>query len=146
MSRDYPDRPVVGIGVLVWRGDEVLLVRRGRPPQQGEWSLPGGGQELGETLFEGAVREVFEETRLAVVPTGIVTAVDIIHRDEDGRIRYHYTLIDIAAAWQGGEAVPGDDAAAVRWARLDEVDELVRSELTRRVIRQSAGLRAGGAA
>lgn len=141
MTRAYPDRPVAGIGVLVWRGDELLLVERGRPPRQGEWSLPGGAQELGETLFEGAVREVLEETGLTVVPTGIVTAVDIIDRDADGRVRYHYTLIDIAAEWQGGEAVPGDDAAAVRWARLDEIDGLVRSDLTRRVIRQAADLR-----
>lgn len=141
MTRAYPDRPVAGIGVLVWRGDELLLVERGRPPRQGEWSLPGGAQELGETLFEGAVREVLEETGLTVVPTGIVTAVDIIDRDADGRVRYHYTLIDIAAEWQEGEAVPGDDAAAVRWARLDEIDGLVRSDLTRRVIRQAADLR-----
>lgn len=141
MTRDYPDRPVVGIGVLVWRGDEVLLVKRGRPPRQGEWSLPGGGQELGETVFEGAAREVLEETGLTVVPTAIVTAVDIIHRDGDGRVRYHYTLIDVAAEWQGGEPVAADDAAAVRWARLDDVDALVDSEVTRRVIRQSAELR-----
>src|SRR3712207_2589394 len=84
-EREYPDRPWVGVGVIVWRGDQVLLVRRGRPPRAGQWGLPGGAQEVGETLFEAAAREVLEETGLTVRPYAVVTAVDAVNRDDDGR-------------------------------------------------------------
>jgi ADP-ribose pyrophosphatase YjhB (NUDIX family) len=135
MSREYPDHPRVGVGVIVWRDGRVLLVRRTRPPQAGEWSLPGGGQELGETLFETARREVAEETGLEVAPTGVLTAVDSIHRDEAGRVRFHYTLIDVLADWQSGEAAPRDDVSAVVWATPEEAERLVAWSETRRVIR-----------
>ncbi len=81
-AREYPDRPWVGVGVVVWRGDEILLVRRAKPPRVGEWSIPGGAQSLGETVFEAAIREVREETGIAIRPTGIITVVDSILRDE----------------------------------------------------------------
>ena len=137
MSRTYPDNPMVGVGVLVWRGDRVLLIRRGRPPGEGEWSLPGGVQELGETLFETAVREVTEETGLTITPVSILTAVDNIVRDPDGRIRYHYTIIDIMAEWVSGEPQPRDDIVAVRWATVDEAIAAVAWPETKRVIRMS---------
>ena len=138
MSREYPDRPVVGVGVLVWRGDRVLLVRRGGPPRQGEWSLPGGVQELGETVFEAAAREVLEETGLDVAPQEVVTVVDTVTRDDDGGVRYHYTLVEVSAEWRGGEPRAADDAADVRWAGLDEVDRLLPWDETRRVVRLAA--------
>jgi ADP-ribose pyrophosphatase YjhB (NUDIX family) len=141
LSRDYPEHPRVGVGVVVWRGDKVLLVRRARPPQAGEWSLPGGGQELGETLAEAARREVAEETGLAIRPTGVLTAVDSIHRDDAGRVRFHYTLIDLVAEWRAGEAEAGDDVDAVRWATPDEAEALVAWSETRRVIRLAAEAR-----
>ena len=96
-GREYPDRPWVGVGVVVWQGERVLLIRRGRAPRLGQWGLPGGAQSVGETLFEVAVREVLEETGLEVVPHAVVTALDSISRDEDGGAQFHYTLVEVVA-------------------------------------------------
>ncbi len=139
-QRDYPPRPIVGVGVIVWRGNRILLIRRGKSPNRGQWSLPGGAQELGETVFATAQREVREETALDIRILGLVDVVDGIHRDPDGRVKYHYTLVDIAAEAQAGTAVAGDDAAAVAWFTLDEVGSLGLWEETERVIHQSVAL------
>jgi ADP-ribose pyrophosphatase YjhB (NUDIX family) len=135
LSRDYPDRPIVGVGVVVFRGEEVLLVRRGRPPRQHQWSLPGGAQHLGETVAQAAAREVREEAGIEVDLIGLVDVVDSIVRDPDGRIQYHYTLVDLAARWRAGEAVPGDDAADVTWVPLSDLGEHDLWEKTSWVIR-----------
>ena len=112
MSREYPPRPIVGIGIVVLRGDAVLLVRRGHPPGLGSWALPGGAQELGETAEAAARRELHEETGLTVGALTLVAHVDSIHRDAEARVRYHYTILDFAAHWTGGEPAAGADAAA----------------------------------
>ncbi len=123
MSREYPARPMVGIGIVVLKPpSEVLLIRRGRAPMLGRWGLPGGGQELGETAEEAARRELLEETGLCVGALTLAGNVDSIHRDEDGRVRYHYTILDFAALWQGGEPQALSDAAAVTWADLRDLD------------------------
>jgi ADP-ribose pyrophosphatase YjhB (NUDIX family) len=119
VTREYPAAPIVGIGVCLLRGDAVLLVRRGKPPNQGSWALPGGAQELGETAEAAARRELLEETGLQAGPLHLAANVDSIHRDTDGRVRYHYTIIDFAASWAGGEPVAGDDVSDVIWAPLD---------------------------
>lgn len=135
MSRLYPERPIVGVGVVVCREGEVLLVRRGNPPRQGEWSLPGGAQKVGETVFEAASREVLEETGLAVRVLGLADVVDFIERDEAGLARYHYTLVDVYAAWEGGEARPGDDTAEVAWVGVDDLPGFGLWSETERVMR-----------
>lgn len=134
MSRRYPARPLVGVGVVVWRDDKVLLVRRGKPPGEGNWSLPGGLQETGETVVEAARREVFEETSLAVEVLGLVDVVDSIRRDGDGRVEYHYTLVDLVAEWRSGEAVAGGDAAAVAWVGRGDIPGLNLWSETVRII------------
>jgi 8-oxo-dGTP diphosphatase len=122
-GREYPARPLVGIGIVVLKPpDEVLLIRRGRAPMMGAWGLPGGGQELGETAEEAARRELLEETGLTVGEMRLAGAVDSIHRDEAGRVRHHYTILDFATLWTGGEPVALSDAAAVVWARLDALE------------------------
>jgi ADP-ribose pyrophosphatase YjhB (NUDIX family) len=121
--REYPDRPWVGIGVVAFRGDAVLLVRRGKPPRLGAWSLPGGAQCLGEPAEDCARRELREETCIEVGPLSLVAVVDAVSRDEEGAVRYHYTIIDYAARWTGGEACAGGDVTEVRWAAPGELAE-----------------------
>lgn len=134
MSREYPARPIIGVGVVVWHGERVLLVRRGRPPRQDQWSLPGGAQQLGESLADAARREVLEETGIAVELGDLIATVDSIERDPDGRVRYHYSLIDYTAEAQSAELVPGDDAADARWFALDQLAGLGLWSETLRII------------
>jgi ADP-ribose pyrophosphatase YjhB (NUDIX family) len=114
MTASLPSKPVVGVGALVWKGDRILLVRRGHPPRAGSWSLPGGRQEWGETVAEGAAREVLEETGIRIRVIDVLAVVDLIDRDETGQA-YHFTVIDVLAEWTDGDAVAGDDADAVAW-------------------------------
>lgn len=140
-SVEYPDRPFVGVGVVVWRGPELLLIQRGKAPRYGSWSLPGGKQKLGETVRDAALREIREETALDVEIAALIDVVDSVTRDEDGRVRYHYTLVDFTAEWRGGEAVAGSDAAGVRWVHPKRLDDYRLWEETRRIIRLSAAQR-----
>lgn len=114
-GREYPARPLVGIGAVVLRGDEVLLVRRGKPPSEGEWAIPGGAQRVGETAEEAARRELLEETGLEVGPMVLVGNVDSIHRDAEGQVQFHYTILDFAASWTGGTPRAGGDATDARF-------------------------------
>jgi ADP-ribose pyrophosphatase YjhB (NUDIX family) len=120
--RENPTRPWVGIGVLAFRGEEVLLIRRGRPPRLGEWSLPGGAQRLGEGAEDCARRELREETGIEVGPLDLLAVVDAITPGEPGAgPRFHYTIIDYVARWESGEARPGGDAAETAWCHSAEV-------------------------
>ncbi len=134
MSREYPARPIVGIGVAVLRPDAVLLVRRGTAPNIGAWSLPGGGQELGETTEQAARRELHEETGLTVGALHLAAVVDSLTPDAEGRLRFHYTIIDYAALWQGGTPRPGGDITETIWAKFDEFDRYQLWSEARRVI------------
>ena len=133
-SREYPLRPVVGVGTVVWHGDRVLLVRRGRPPRQGHWSLPGGAPELRESGGGAARRAGLGEARRQVVVGAVGANGDLIERDGD-RVRYHYTLIDFSAEALGPALRPGGDAADARWFALAEVERLGLWSETVRIIR-----------
>jgi 8-oxo-dGTP diphosphatase len=135
VNREYPTRPIVGVGVVVWHGDRMLLVRRGKPPRLGHWSLPGGAQQLGETVAEAARREVKEEVGLDVTLGDIVATVDLIERDPQDRIRYHYTLIDFVAEAPSAALRPGSDAADARWFGIAEIEALGLWSETVRVIK-----------
>lgn len=132
--REYPDRPFVGVGVIVLGADGVLLIRRGRPPRQGSWSLPGGAQKLGETVDDAARREVLEETGLKVAVLGLVDVVDSVRRDDAGRVQYHYTLVDVLARPLGGRLAAGGDAMDAKWIKRDALGDLDLWSETLRVI------------
>ncbi len=121
-DREYPPRPIVGIGIVVLKGEHVLLVRRGKPPNVGTWTLPGGAQELGETAQEAARRELLEETEIHVGELTLAAQVDIIRPDAVGRVQYHYTIIDFAARWEAGEPVASSDVSEAIWAPLDALE------------------------
>ena len=135
MNRQYPARPIVGVGVVVWHCDRVLLVRRGKAPRSGQWSLPGGAQQLGETVAEAARREVKEEVGLDVALGDIVATVDLIERDPQDRVRYHYTLVDFVAEAASAALRPGSDAADARWFTITETEALGLWSETIRVIK-----------
>jgi len=137
MTREYPSQPLVGLGAVVWKDGRVLMVRRGRPPGEGIWSLPGGLQLLGETVADGIRREIAEETGVEIELLGLVEVVDSVRHDPDGRILYHYTIIDYAARWAGGAAVAGDDAADVAWVAPEDLHRLDTWAETARVIEKS---------
>jgi 8-oxo-dGTP diphosphatase len=122
-GRRYPERPIVGVLAVVLRGERALVVRRSNPPLPGRWGLPGGVLELGETIAQGAMRELFEETGVVAEAAGPLTVIDTIDRDDAGRVRYHYTLVAVIGNWRSGEGVPGDDADEVAWLTRGEIVE-----------------------
>jgi 8-oxo-dGTP diphosphatase len=132
--REYPPRPLVGIGVVLLRPGAVLLVRRGKPPAEGSWSLPGGAQKLGETAEAAARRELREEAGLEAGALHLVANVDSIHHDPAGRVQYHYTILDFAAEWTGGEPRAGGDVSAAEFAPLDALDRYALWSEAHRVI------------
>jgi 8-oxo-dGTP diphosphatase len=142
MKRDYPDRPVVGVGAVIVRDGRAVVVRRGNEPRKGEWSIPGGVLELGETLRQGAAREALEETGLTVEAGEVLEVFDSIFPDAEGKTRYHYVLIDFLCSPVGGELRAGSDAAEVRWVTWDELQQLEVTESARKVI--GKGLRISG--
>ncbi|MGQ2990024.1 MAG: NUDIX hydrolase [Brevundimonas sp.] len=131
--------PVPAVGVVCFRGDAVLLIRRGQPPRLGEWSLPGGRIEPGEGVREAALRELAEETGVVAELVGLIDVVDGIFRDA-GR---HYVLIDYAARWTGGEPVAGDDAAEATFLPFEEALARVAWGETRRILIAARAMIAG---
>ena len=133
-NREYPERPFVGVGVVVLRRDEVLLVQRGKAPNKGQWSIPGGKQLLGETVMEAVHRELLEETGVNIEQTALLDVVDVIVPDGIGKIQYHYTLVNYQAKWLSGKCRSGDDADAVKWFTIEEQNSFELLEITRKVI------------
>jgi len=138
MNRSYPSQPMVGVGVVVWQDDQVLLIKRSKAPRAGQWSLPGGAQHLGETLAEAAKREVREEAGIDVILGEIIATLDLIDRDDDGRVRYHYTLVDFTADALSTDLQPGDDAADAQWFGTQDLDSLSLWSETVRIINLAA--------
>lgn len=136
MKREYPEQPLVGVGAIIIAEDRVLLVKRGHAPLLGEWSIPGGVLEVGETLREAAVREALEETGLTVEPADLLGVYDRILHDADERTLYHYVLIDFLCRRVMGEAEPSGDAQDVGWFTPAEINSLSLAEDTLDVIRK----------
>ena len=136
MKRDYPERPMIGVGAVIIHRDRVLLVRRATEPLKGEWSVPGGMLELGEKLRDGLHREVLEETGLEVEPGEVLDVFDSIFRDEQGRTQYHYVLIDYLCHATSEEAQAASDVSEVRWVSEDELPALRLRESIEQVVRK----------
>jgi len=133
-ERLYPARPLVAVGAVVWDGRRVLLERRGQPPAQGQWAIPGGLVELGETAAVAVAREVREECGIEIAVGPLLGLFEPILRDSDGRIRYHYTIIDFLAFARSTDLRPGDDAAEVRWAAPEDLPHYELNPATRDMI------------
>ena len=140
-SRQYPDRPILGVGAIILDRDRILLVERGREPLKGYWSLPGGMLETGETLHEGVKREILEETGLLIHPLRIAEVFERIMRDAEGRAEYHYVLIDYLCVVAGGELAPGDDVSRAEWVLRKDLPGVRLTEGTLPVIEKAFGMR-----
>lgn len=145
MKREYPDAPIVGVGAVIVHEGRVLLIERANEPLKGEWSLPGGAVELGETLEQAMLREVLEETGLRVEARGVAEVFDRIVRDEQCRVRYHYVLVDYLCHLAEGQSADAlvcvSDAARAKWAGPHELDEV--RDFTVRVIRKALAMDGG---
>jgi ADP-ribose pyrophosphatase YjhB (NUDIX family) len=126
--RTYPTRPYLAVSAAIFRDGRVLIVRRGRPPAHGLYTLPGGGVELGETLEQAVVREVREETGLAIAPLALVGFREAIARDAAGKIERHFVILPFAARWVAGEIALNDELAEAQWRTLDELAGLNTTE------------------
>jgi ADP-ribose pyrophosphatase YjhB (NUDIX family) len=123
LTREYPKRPLVGVGALIFKDGKLLLIRRGAKPGQGRWSIPGGLVELGERVYDAVVREVKEECGLDVEIERLVDVFDSITRDEKGRIRYQFVVVNFLAKIKGGNLKNADDVLEARWVPIDEVEK-----------------------
>ncbi|HXU15322.1 MAG TPA: NUDIX hydrolase [Terriglobales bacterium] len=135
MQREHPKQPLIGVGALIVEKGCVVLIKRGKAPLLGEWSIPGGMLELGETLHQGAEREALEETGLVVRATELLGVFDRIVPDDDGNIVYHYVLIDFLCQLVSGKLHAGADAADAQWFTPETMAQLPLAEDTAGVIR-----------
>jgi ADP-ribose pyrophosphatase len=134
---EYPGAPRVAVGAVVMRDGRVLVVERGKAPAEGVWALPGGSVELGETLGQAAEREVLEETGVVVRAGDVIYTFDAVVRDDDGRVRFHYVILDLACEYVQGEANAGGDARSARFVTPQEFRELRSSRATVDLLRRT---------
>ena len=139
IENSYPDKPNVAVGAVVFKEERVLLVRRGQPPSEDLWAIPGGSVEIGETLQQAAEREILEETGITIRAEEPVFTFDVIDRDRAGKIRFHYVVVDLAAVYVAGDPKAGDDAAEARWVTAREIDELPVSAPTVKLLKGKFG-------
>lgn len=138
--REYPERPVVGVGGVVIANGRALLIKRGHPPLQGEWSIPGGTLELGETLLEGVERELFEETSVRVRVVELIEVFERVFRDDGGRAQYHFVILDYLCEMAGGEPRAGSDVTDVAWVAEGDLERYSLTSTATRVIRRAFGM------
>lgn len=133
-SREYPSRPICGVGVVVRKDDAVLLIQRGREPRLGEWTVPGGAVELGESLRDAARREIREECGIEIELAEVVEAFEWLSRDDAGKLKYHYIIVDFVGTYAAGILRAGDDVMDARWVTPGELGKYALHDKTREVI------------
>jgi 8-oxo-dGTP diphosphatase len=136
-NRWYPETPIPAVGAVVFKEGKILTVKRGHEPGKGKWSIPGGRVELGETTFEAAVREVREECSIEVEIERVLDSVDNIIRDEDGRIKYHFVIIDLLARYVSGQIKAQSDAEECRWVTPRELVKLDITSMLREMLKRT---------
>lgn len=139
IKREYPAAPILAVGVVVRKENQVLLIRRNREPSKGLWTFPGGAVELGEGVREAAQREVCEETGLEVEIGEVAAVIDSIHHDEQGAVRYHYVIVDFYGRPMGGQLQAGDDVSEVRWVSREEAEALPMPQVAQTMVRELLG-------
>ena len=122
--REYPQSPIPSVGAVVINNKKILMIKRGKPPAEGIWSIPGGRLKLGESLQQAAEREVFEETGLVIKSKYPIYTFDFIEKDQFGKVKFHYVIVDLLAEYISGEPVPGDDASEACWFDIQEIEKL----------------------
>ncbi len=140
-SREYPPRPIVGVGGVTFRGDRVLLAQRGKEPGRGSWSIPGGALKVGETLRQGVAREVREECSIEVEVGPVADVFERIIEDEQGRTRFHYVVLDYVVEYQSGELIPATDCLAAEWVSLSDLGRYNLTEAATAVILKAYAMR-----
>ena len=135
VKHEYPNTPQVGVGAIVIKNNKILLIKRGIPPSKGLWAIPGGCLELGETLPEAAEREIKEETGINIQAKHPVYTFDIIYRDDEGNVQWHYVVVDFLADYISGEPKGADDAVDARWLAWEELKEMPVSQNTLKVLK-----------
>lgn len=141
--REYPAAPIVAVGAVIVHQGRALLVRRAKAPALGAWVIPGGGVELGERVEDAVAREVCEECGIAIALGPLAAVVNRIDRDEAGRVRFHYVIIDYFASYQSGDLAAGSDAADARWAPLGDLPDYGLSAESLRLFAEAARLASG---
>ncbi len=134
IKREYPATPLLGVGVVVRKGEAILLVQRAKEPKKGLWALPGGMVDLGEPIRAAAIREVKEECSIDIELEDIISVIDLIDKDTDGKIKYHFVLIDFLATYVGGELQAASDALNAAWISPTDLSNYNIPELTQKVI------------
>ena len=140
MRREYPKRPLLGVGAVVLRGDKVLLVCRAQEPCKGEWTFPGGLVELGETLREAAERETYEETGIRVRAGEVLEVVDSLVKGSRGRLRFHYSIVDVVCRYMSGSPQQGDDVSEVAWVPIKKALRMPLAGVTAKVLKKAIKL------
>ena len=140
MTTEYPDGPRLAVGGVVIHKDRVLLVRRGKPPAEGQWAIPGGSVELGESMARAVERELLEETGVRVLAGDVCCVFEAVRRDTDDRVRFHYVIVDLLAEYVSGTPAPGSDALAAAWKSAVELAEMTVNANTLELLRKLAFL------